>query len=185
MAVKQFTSEILTSSDTNTYLANSGLVYVASATLSAAATINVDSVFTSTYTNYRVIVWAVKTTASTDINLKLRAGGTNNSANYYSTSIFASAGSLLTTSENNQSNFRFIYTGSANDYPTATFDIFRPQETVGTSIILAGMGWDGTNVTNRSYNGFHDNAGSFDGFSLSVASGTVTAKYAVYGYRKP
>jgi hypothetical protein len=185
MAVKTFTSEILTSADTNTYLANSGLVYVASATLPAAASISVNSVFTSTYTNYRVLVWGLKTTTSTDVNFKLRAGGTDNSANYYSTSIFAGGGSIASTSENNQANFRFIYTGSANDYPTAAFDIFRPQETVGSTIILHGMGWDGSSVTNRSYNGFHDNAGSFDGFSLLVASGTVTAKYAVYGYRKP
>jgi hypothetical protein len=54
MAIKTFTTgEVLTASDTNTYLANSGLVYITSATLSATA---LDGIFTSDYDNYRIVI---------------------------------------------------------------------------------------------------------------------------------
>ena len=54
MAIKTFTTgEVLTAADTNTYLANSGLVYVKSQTIgSAVSSVNVTSAFSSTYDNY-------------------------------------------------------------------------------------------------------------------------------------
>lgn len=185
MAVKTFTSEILTSSDTNTYLANSGLVYVTSGTWSAAATATLDNCYTSAYTNYRVLIWGIKLTSTADVRMTLRAGGTSSVVNYYMTNVFASGGSVTSNSENNVASFRLVYANSSNDYGMATFDIFRPQEAAGTLIIEQGSAWDGTAVINRSYTGFHDLATSYDGFQLSVAAGTIAGKYAVYGYRKP
>ena len=56
MAVKTFTTEVLTSADTNTYLANSGLVYITSTTIgTGVSSVTLSSVFSATYDNYRVI----------------------------------------------------------------------------------------------------------------------------------
>ena len=53
MAIKTFTTgEVLTASDTNTYLANAGLVYIAATTASAQTTIAIDNCFTTTYAHY-------------------------------------------------------------------------------------------------------------------------------------
>ena len=57
MAVKTFTTEVLTSADTNTYLANSGLVYVKSHTITSGASVVVTDAFSSTYDNYLIIVY--------------------------------------------------------------------------------------------------------------------------------
>lgn len=53
MAIKTFTTgEVLTASDTNTYLANSGLVFVKSQTIGSAVTsVTVSDAFSATYDN--------------------------------------------------------------------------------------------------------------------------------------
>ena len=64
MAIKTFTSgEVLTAADTNTYLANSGLVYVSTTTLTASGQ-NIAGAFSSTYTNYRIVLNNIVTSAN-------------------------------------------------------------------------------------------------------------------------
>ena len=81
MAVKTFTSgEVLTASDTNTYLNNGGLVYVKSQTIgSAVSSINVTSAFDSTYDIYAITVTGGA--GSTPAAWTLRLGAT--ATNYY------------------------------------------------------------------------------------------------------
>ena len=74
MAIKTFsTGEILTASDTNTYLANSGLVYVAKATL-ATNTTDLVGCFSSTYDNYRIVLDGLNPNSSSDIYWRLQIG---------------------------------------------------------------------------------------------------------------
>ena len=92
MAIKTFaTGEVLTASDTNTYLANSGLVYVTSTTVgTAVSSVTVSNCFSSTYDNYRIIV-ANSTCTNIDLlrfTLASRTGNTYNYANpYYAYSV--------------------------------------------------------------------------------------------------
>ena len=66
MAVQTFTSgQVLTAADTNTYLANSGLVYVTSGTIGVAvSSVTVSSVFSSTYDSYKIVISGMSTSAS-------------------------------------------------------------------------------------------------------------------------
>jgi hypothetical protein len=59
MAIKTFTTgEVLTASDTNTYLANAGLVYVKSQTIgTGVSSVIVSDCFTTDYDNYKIVVW--------------------------------------------------------------------------------------------------------------------------------
>jgi hypothetical protein len=80
MAIKTFTTgEVLTASDTNTYLANSGLTYITQGTVSANTTLNFTSIFTSAYDNYRVVFTssANQTAPGNQINLRVRSGSTD------------------------------------------------------------------------------------------------------------
>ena len=53
MAVKTFTTgEVLTASDTNTYLANAGLVYITSTSVGTGGSLTVSNCFSATYNNY-------------------------------------------------------------------------------------------------------------------------------------
>ena len=54
MAIKTFTTgEVLTAADTNTYLANSGLVYVASGTVAANTALNFTSLITASFLRHQ------------------------------------------------------------------------------------------------------------------------------------
>jgi len=84
MAIKTFTTgEVLTASDTNTYLANAGWVYVNSGTFTGQTAVQVNSVFTSTYSNYKLVFENMGTAAGTHgANIQLTASGTASTANY-------------------------------------------------------------------------------------------------------
>ena len=76
MAIKTFTTgELLTASDTNTYLANSGLVYITGGALSSTA-VNFVGCFTSTYTDYRIVVDSLAWNATGDLFYQFLTGTT-------------------------------------------------------------------------------------------------------------
>ena len=84
MAIKTFTTgELLTASDTNTYLANSGLVYVKSQTIGGVGVTSVDitNAFSATYDNYLVTVTDVDSSAAGP-TARLTFGGVAGSAYY-------------------------------------------------------------------------------------------------------
>lgn len=84
MAVKTFsTGEVLTAADTNTYLNNGGLVYVANGTLANTST-NFQSCFSATYNNYRIMINNISLSGAGYIYFRFLSGSTAaNAANYY------------------------------------------------------------------------------------------------------
>lgn len=119
MAIKTFTAgSVLTASDTNTYLANSGLVYVTSVTVGSGVTgVNVSSVFSSTYSNYLIsyenidssvdgtgILFRFGTIAS-PVSTNYKFGGTL--TNY-------ATNTTSTTSANNWNNWEVAGTNTSN-----------------------------------------------------------------------
>jgi len=187
MAIKSFTSgQILTAADTNAYLTNAGLVYVTTATPTAATTVGINGCFTSTYTNYRVIVTPISATGATDIDIRLRVGGVAvAAANYYMTNIFSGAGVITSTSENGRTSFRGMNLGAAGNgpYNSLAFDIFGPAAIQETRYQMQSGGWNGTNILNRSAIGFHALATAYDGIEF-IGSSAITATITVFGYRK-
>ena len=77
MAIKTFASgEILTASDTNTYLANAGLVYVTQTTIgSGAASVTINNCFSATYNSYEIVITGGGTTSG-DYGINMRLGST-------------------------------------------------------------------------------------------------------------
>ena len=93
MAIKTFTTgEVLTASDTNTYLANSGLVYVKQQTVGSGVTsVTVTDAFSATYDNYKIIYSNGATNVSGVLDFAL-AGSTNG---HYSVLNYSSYGAAL------------------------------------------------------------------------------------------
>jgi hypothetical protein len=86
MAIKTFTSgEILTAADTNTYLANSGLVVIKSVTVgSTVATVPVTDIFSSTYNSYRIVYSdGVSSASGATAHMRMTLSGLTGS-NYFS-----------------------------------------------------------------------------------------------------
>jgi hypothetical protein len=182
MAIQTFTSgQILTAADTNTYLANSGLVYVTSFTVGTGVTTAVcASAFNSTYDNYRIVMGGGVGSADSSLTLQLGASvagynGIVSFSSFAAPTVPASAGSSTAV-------FSFVGYIGAN-FMQASFDLISPNKATFTS--LNNASWTAPTVAGTS-NGIHSVATAYTGFTIAtngvatMTGGTIT----VYGYRK-
>lgn len=178
MAFKTFSSTTLSSSDVNTYLTNSGLVYVASATVSGTPySLLVPDCFNSSFDNYRVVFDQITFSAG-GFNYLFQVGGNNTL--YYGVSNYDSsgAGSGRVVSNNNSA----LYAGVQDTASTGgNFDVTNPF--LAKSTIISGLSM-GANYGTWTV-GQHANAVSCTSFTLVAGSGTLTGgSIYVYGYRR-
>jgi hypothetical protein len=171
----------LTASDTNTYLANSGLVYVTSATVgTTVSSVTVSSAFSTTYDNYAVIYTGGVSSVATGLNLALGSSTTQ----YYQTLIYGSyagVGPSLATTNNNRVAWSWCGGGSA-DAQFLSVTLLQPFASKFTRIM--GQTYDGVDAAG-AMQGIHKVASSFTAFTITTESGTLTGgTITVYGYRK-
>jgi hypothetical protein len=178
MSVKTFTTETLTSADTNTYLANSGLVYVTSATVgTTVSSVTVSGAFSNTYDNYKITYAGGVGSNAVAISMILGASVTG----YYQGLQYVtySTGNVSSTSNNNAASWGYI--GEASPSMCAVdADVFSPFLAKFSTMF---GGYSGT--VGGSLAGYHGVATSYTGFTLSTAGNTMTGgTITVYGYRK-
>lgn len=188
MAIKTFTTgEVLTASDTNTYLANSGLVYITADTLSSAAT-DFIGCFSSTYDHYRILINRATLSAATDLCFQMLSGTTPATTNAYYSGYVGLTSTGASLNQVNQATNPGRLGGGSNDpgsYIDISLDIFNPflanttQLTIGAAFFLAGgygyRNGGATHAVNTSYNGIR---------ILSAGGQTIGGKVTIYGYRK-
>ena len=170
MSVKTFSTEVLTSADTNTYLANSGLVYINQATISGTST-SLNNVFTSAFANYVINVNITSASTNADIRLRLRVGGVDSNGPYDQLGDVAVTGTSVKLGD------------SSNSYGYGTIQLGGPQAadfTIG-SILYHGLN---TGVAATSFDSTFDAdvQTQFDGFTV-FSTATITGVMYVYGYR--
>jgi hypothetical protein len=188
MAIKTFTTgEVLTASDTNTFLANSGLVYITEAAFSTTA---LDGIFTSTYDNYCLVVSNMITTGANGlVQFKYRdtANATVSLTNYFSATLrfdstAASYNYGVTSAAQAETGVNLVTTGQ---YPSFSMDIYGPRlSTVQTTSRLTGVGAIGgpSNVSNSS---LYNATTAMAGIIFNMTAGTISGgRVYVYGYRK-
>ena len=190
MAIKTFTTgEVLTASDTNTYLANAGLVYVASTSaVPAQATVTISNCFSASYDSYRVVVSGVRcTTGARFISAQLRAGGTTSITGYYHARMEASPLSSSQTSNDSAWTWSIVMDSiaGASNYAGGSVDVFNPFNTFETSYVSSGTDPRTTGAFMRSGAGWHDTTTSYTDLVLTVSGDSFNAGlFTVYGYRK-
>lgn len=181
MAVKTFTTgSVLTYSDTNTYLANSGLVYVKSQTVgSNVPSVTITSAFNSTYDNYKIVYTGGTCAASTSIAITLGASGVG----YYGALIYSSASPASATAAGHANTGSFAYVGYAEATSTVTldFDLLNPNLAQWTS--LANGAWLPA-ATFGTYHGTHQVATAYTDFTIAAGGNLTGGVVTVYGYRK-
>jgi hypothetical protein len=181
MAIKTFTTgELLTASDTNTYLANSGLVYIKQQTIgSGVATAVVADAFSATYDNYKITIHGGVASTLTSLTFILTGSATQ----YYSALSYVAYGTTtpLAASDNNAASWQYAGYGTTN-YLAATFDVLNPWNAKFTQ--FGPNNWPAQTVSGTS-SGVHGVATSYTGFTIGTAAGTMTGgTITVYGYRK-
>ena len=199
MPVPNFSpGEVLTASAMDSI----GLWKVASASFSGITTgapLDVNSVFSSDYTNYRLIIRvAVTGQNNSSLLLRMRTVAAQENAAVYN---YGWGGSYITTGPT------FNYAGYSSNNPftpdtawfagaspgigysgTTSIDILSPNATRQTRFV----GQSYTDYTGAIYNVAINGAGevgtstAYTGFRIfpSTASGSYTGEYALYGYNK-
>lgn len=154
----------------------------------ATTNLSINGLFTSTYQNY--LIQVMLTGMPTDVNLRLRVAGVDNSAGVYSnilakaesgtgtisasvanetTSFFPSVARTSATSYMSFSNIQMSNPFSSSFQTSAIIDLIQ----LGNSTPLATRWFGGANLNVTT---------SYDGFSLLIASGSFTGNVQVFGY---
>jgi len=165
-----------------TWAAPSGgdLKLITRQTISAAATTNIDNIFTSTYKNY--LIRFTGTHSNGDYQgMKFRTGGTTNSNANYETRYNRWTDTPSSATQNGGTQVNLGANGTAAAFIEML--VYRPQETAITQWNLRVSGWNSTTSPEvRDYVGYFNATTSFDGLSLRADSGTFTGTIWIYGF---
>jgi hypothetical protein len=164
-----------------TTIANSGGTATKSGggvTYTGVTSVSLNSVFSATYENYRIIVSGIGST-TLDLFLRLRASGTDNSAsNYKYGRYYVGAGASLAANNTNNTTATSWNLGEITTQSSVFMDMSRPFEsslttmtTLTTGSFLYVVGGQSTVTT------------SYDGISLIASTGNITGTVRVYGYK--
>jgi len=163
-----------------------GLTLVATGTASAAASVTVNTCFTSTYDEYLLVVDMTGSTLA-QLNLQMRnAGSTITAANYqWWRMAYGNGGATdnINTSGATAWLFGFV---NATIPSVATINIYDPVNSRIANHNAYATTINGTDTAvNVISTGFrYTSAQAFDSFVLSVSAGTMTGTIRVYGYTK-
>ena len=198
MAVKTFTTgEVLTASDTNTYLNNGGLVCMVPTTVTngtvssgqamvrvagTATTVTINGVFNATYEDYLIV--AKLSFTGGDATIQLTTSGTPANTNYNYSMMQAYDGAGVTTARTAGAASHVFMSNQNGVYGSCTADLFGPALAQATMIQVNNLRNDGGYGVPANYLfwGNHSTATSYDGFRIT-AGGNMTGTIAVYGRR--
>ena len=182
MAVKTFTTgEVLTASDTNTYLNNGGLVFIKSQTIGPGVTsVSVSNAFSTTYDDYRIVVSGTLINVAGS-SLFITFSGSSGATSYWAGN-YQAYSSGTSTSIGAAGGSSGLWLGISGGYTSTCHDVTNPFKAQPTNI----SGSYSTNTWTGVTGGQDNNAVSHTGFSVvQVGSPTMTGgTITVYGYRK-
>jgi hypothetical protein len=157
----------------------SGLVHIVSEQFTNQSSVIFDNCFSATYNNYRAIV-SIESSTGAHVQIRLRTGGVNASANY----VYQRLVQFNTTVSGQSSTSATSWIQSPSVGTTggiATIEIGRPYQTKNT--LFMTHSW-GEGIYNNIVGGYHNNAGpQYDGLNFFPNTGTITGEINIYGYR--
>ena len=182
--------EVLTAASLNanlSFAASSpagGLICVKAETALSGASTTADGVFTSSYTNYRIVIRF--TTSAANLSMQLRAATVNTTANYNFQLIEASSTTVSGARTGPTSSATIGDNSAGSFYSLAVLDLSGVQlaePTVYNSLCTRNNGaYTATRTINLAGN--QSDSTAFDGINFLVSSGTMSGSYTIYGYSK-
>lgn len=158
-------------------------------TFAGATAISLNSVFTDSYTHYKVLFRLDNSTSTITACLRLRnAGSDDSSANYNRAGYYINvAGSLTGWTAASQTLFNIVnmdlFSGGSM-FAFAELTIANPKLVTRTIVTSTALGRDSAGAwQNTTSNSIHNGGTSFDGFTFFPnGSGTFGGTVQVYGY---
>jgi len=160
--------------------AASGLTLISTNSYSAASSVIINNCFNSTYDNYLVLMKCSASTALT-VKLRLRVGGTDNTANSYTTQRTAANDVSISGARTLDTSFVWAnYDSSTLNNTTAT--IFSPAIAEATTLTSLNQRSTNTSIT-ETFSSVHTVNTAYDGMDLFTTSGTITGTIKIFGYQ--
>ena len=186
MSIKTFSAgSVLTASDTNTYLANSGLVYVTQVTVgSGVSSVNITSCFNSTYDNYLISFANIGASSGGGVmTMKLMVGSTPQTNGWYGNVFYIANGAGGTFTNATSSNVAYAEVMSL----TSTFKNSGKFELQSPNLATQSRHqyFSADDYYFRFGASQLSNSTQYDGVQFAPVGGTITGgTITVYGYRK-
>ena len=166
----------------------SGMVLLNTTSFSAVASVSLPAdTFTATYDNYLMIVKVSAATADGTCYMKMRASGTDSSANYYWSTYGATSGaSVITLGGSNLTTGFVVLDVDAGSSAKPTFSqitLFNPKKAEPTSAVLQTSA-SNTVGTPIGFNlgALHTPSTAYDSATLIASAGNITGSIIVYGW---
>jgi hypothetical protein len=157
-----------------------GLVLIDSHTATAVASVSRNNVFSATYKNYMIIVEGVLG-VETNIRLRLRTSGTDDTGNNYGYSVMTRTSSAFESGyDGGTSSFESGFLATSPSI--STIKISNPFTASKTSYTAHSGSVGGTRPI-VLLGGWHNLTTSYDGFTLSAGGQNFTGTVTTYGLR--
>ena len=174
---------------------SSDMVLLHTTSAMSGATVAVDNVFSSTYTNYRVIISNYYPASNTGAVFRFRNGGSALTASDYTYTHTRQERSSSTVSQDSTANawgnnmaewFQTSYSGNSDYTLQATIDIFNPSIAKPLYWRTSSIGWDnGANwLINVTGGGTYRVSTASDGIEFFASSGNISGgTLKIYGLK--
>lgn len=151
-----------------------------------AASVVVDGVFSSTYTNYRIFFNMAGASVGSFLQVQMRsASGADGTSNYTQSEFYVlQNGTYAAVNFVASARWYDWYYGTANPNAHFVLDLAAPNEARTTSGTSQWHGWDGGQNVSRFMGHYLGTSTQYTGFQIIPNSGTITGAVAVYGYAK-
>ena len=166
--------------------ASGGMTLIARTTFSNVASQAFDAVFTSTYTNYLVVIDTIyAATGTDDLHLQLRyAGPTTQTASYYGSSFGSPfTGATFNTQSNNASQMTLSTITGSSTTPGAGNIYFNSVGNASEIPNFRGQYVD-SDANQYFFGGQINVARTYTGFLLKSSSTNITGAVSIYGLAK-
>ncbi len=150
-----------------------------SVTFSSCATLSLNGVFTSSYDNYMMVMRS-NTSTTSNYQVRLRVGGTDNSTASSYTYQYIQASSTTVVAGRTTTNFGYINAGANTRRDGTTVYFYGPNLAQPTAFRSVTM-YDANSAVIFDMANTHNQSTAYDGFTLFTDIGTATGLVTVYG----
>ena len=164
---------------------NQGLTLINTTSFSGVVTQSINDVFSTTYTNYRILLRLTSAGATGNCNMRFRVSGADNTTNNYYSGFAYDRFTNATGNGAGNPLTAFVLPAMTNTGQIFSFsmDVLQPFTTNTTLISYTGTGQDATSGYSMNGAGYHEVSSSFTGFTLINNAGNLgTGSVSVYGY---
>jgi len=159
-----------------------GLTLIAAESFTAVASVNIDSLFSSTYDNYRILISSSRSTNG-NLRIRLRSGGSTDTATNYGDQFVGGAGTSVSAARSSSVSSWSVGYAFSTSRGTSSVELFGPNLNAATQFFSTSQTGSGGNAENVTYSGNNTTTTQYTGLNFFTDSGNLTGTIRVYGYR--